>query len=64
MWLVLTEGNADISFHAIPSIVLLIDLLFFSPPWTINIVPALGLSSTIAFGYWLWIERCFQHNGW
>ncbi|CBF89619.1 hypothetical protein AN0372.2 [Aspergillus nidulans FGSC A4] len=56
--------HADISFHAIPSIVFLIDLLFLSPPWTITIGPALGLSSAIAVGYWFWIERCFQHNGW
>ncbi|KAL3435557.1 FAR-17a/AIG1-like protein [Aspergillus tetrazonus] len=56
--------HADISFHAIPSIVFLIDLLFLSPPWTITIGPALGLSSAIALGYWFWIERCFQHNGW
>jgi hypothetical protein len=45
-------------------VVLLIDLLFFSPPWTISIFPALGLSGTIAFGYWFWIEQCFFHNGW
>ncbi|PLB45292.1 hypothetical protein P170DRAFT_513316 [Aspergillus steynii IBT 23096] len=56
--------HADVSFHAVPSIVLLIDLLLLSPPWTITIVPALGLSSTIAFGYWIWIEHCFAHNGW
>ncbi|KAH8431963.1 uncharacterized protein LDX57_009611 [Aspergillus melleus] len=56
--------SADVSFHAVPSIVLLIDLLLLSPPWTITIVPALGLSSTIAFGYWIWIEHCFAHNGW
>ncbi|PYH49912.1 putative integral membrane protein [Aspergillus saccharolyticus JOP 1030-1] len=54
----------DISFHAVPSIILMIDLLFLSPPWTITILPALGLSSTIAVGYWFWIERCFQYNGW
>ncbi|BCS18896.1 putative integral membrane protein [Aspergillus puulaauensis] len=56
--------RADISFHAIPSIVFLIDLLFLSPPWTITIGPALGLSSTIAVSYWFWVERCSQLNGW
>ncbi|KAJ5731879.1 hypothetical protein N7493_003360 [Penicillium malachiteum] len=56
--------HADISFHAIPSIVMLIDLLYLSPPWTITIFPSLGLSGSIAFGYWFWVERCFQHNGW
>ncbi|THC93546.1 hypothetical protein EYZ11_006973 [Aspergillus tanneri] len=54
----------DVSFHAIPSVVLLIDLLLLSPPWTITVLPALGLSGTIAFGYWIWIERCFAFNGW
>ncbi|KAJ0422181.1 hypothetical protein BJY00DRAFT_300338 [Aspergillus carlsbadensis] len=54
----------NISFHAIPSIVFLIDLLFLSPPWTITIGPALGLSSAIAISYWFWVERCFQLNGW
>lgn len=54
----------DFSFHAVPSIVLLVDLLLLSPPWTITILPALGLSSAIAFGYWVWVEKCFEHNGW
>ncbi|GCB26610.1 UPF0641 membrane protein PJ4664.05 [Aspergillus awamori] len=62
-WVILPM-HADIGFHAVPSIVLLIDLLLLSPPWTITVLPALALSSTIAFGYWFWIERCFQFNGW
>ncbi|KAJ6116061.1 FAR-17a/AIG1-like protein [Penicillium sp. IBT 18751x] len=56
--------HADISFHAIPSIVMLVDLLLLSPPWTITVLPSLGLSGTIAFGYWFWVETCFQYNGW
>lgn len=43
---------------------MLVDLLFLSPPWTITILPSLGLSGTIAFGYWFWVERCFKYNGW
>ncbi|CAG8907459.1 unnamed protein product [Penicillium salamii] len=54
----------DLSFHATPSIVMLIDLLFLSPPWTITVLPALMVSGTIAFGYWFWIEQCFAVNGW
>lgn len=60
----LADCNIDLSFHAVPSIMMLIDLLFLSPPWTITIFPALGLSGTIAFGYWFWIERCYMYNGW
>ncbi|OQE28564.1 hypothetical protein PENSTE_c003G09084 [Penicillium steckii] len=56
--------DADISFHAMPSILMLIDLLVLSPPWTITILPSLGLSGVIAFGYWFWVERCFFYNGW
>ena len=55
---------ADVGFHAMPSILLTIDLLFFSPPWTINALPAMGLSSAIATGYWAWVEQCYKHNGW
>jgi hypothetical protein len=54
---------ADVGFHAMPSILLTIDLLFFSPPWTIHALPAMGLSSILAISYWAWVEHCFQHNG-
>lgn len=54
----------DISMHAVPAVVLLLDLLLLSPPWTITVVPALGLSGVIAMFYWFWIEHCYQHNGW
>ncbi|WPH01368.1 Hypothetical protein R9X50_00421100 [Acrodontium crateriforme] len=52
----------DFSFHLVPALALVIDLLFFSPPYVIAALPALGLSGAIAFGYWLWIERCYQFN--
>ncbi|CZR51080.1 related to UPF0641 membrane protein PJ4664.05 [Phialocephala subalpina] len=54
---------ADVGFHAMPSILLVIDLLFLSPPWAIHVVPAMGLSSAIAVGYWAWVEQCYKHNG-
>ena len=54
--------HTDLSFHAIPSLALVADLLCFSPPYTVAFLPALGLSGCIAFGYWFWIERCYQHN--
>ncbi|KXT09963.1 hypothetical protein AC579_10265 [Pseudocercospora musae] len=61
-WAPRIAWSADISFHALPSIALVIDLLFFSPPWTIAFLPALGISLSIAFGYWFWIERCYSFN--
>ncbi|KAK5112202.1 hypothetical protein LTR16_005387, partial [Cryomyces antarcticus] len=55
--------SADITFHALPAVLLVLDLLFFSPPWTISALPAIGLSGVIAFSYWLWVELCYHHNG-
>lgn len=54
---------ADIGFHLAPALFLTIDLLFLSPPWTINALPAMGLSSIIAVSYWAWVEQCYKHNG-
>ncbi|OKL61719.1 hypothetical protein UA08_02441 [Talaromyces atroroseus] len=56
--------HVDLGFHLIPSIVMLFDILLLSPPWTISALPAMGLSSCIAFGYWFWIEKCYAINGW
>jgi len=54
--------HSDLSFHAVPAIGLVLDLLFFSPPYTIAFLPSLALSFVIAFVYWLWIEHCFHFN--
>lgn len=54
--------QTDLSFHAVPSLTLILDLLFFSPPYAIAFLPSLVLSTCIAFGYWFWIERCYQFN--
>lgn len=54
---------ADVGFHAMPSILLTLDLLFLSPPWTIRALPTMLLSTTIAVSYWAWVEQCFKHNG-
>ncbi|MCJ1474602.1 hypothetical protein MMC13_003262 [Lambiella insularis] len=62
-WVVL-DPYADIGFHLMPALMLTLDLLFFSPPWTIPALPALGLSGVLAFGYWWWVEHCYAHNGW
>lgn len=52
------------SLHAVPAVLLVVDLLFLSPPWTIGVLPALGISSVLAGGYWVWVEECYRHNGW
>lgn len=55
--------QTDLSFHLIPTLMLLVDLLLLSPPWTISTLPALVLSTSIAFAYWFWIELCYSKNG-
>ncbi|MCJ1234119.1 hypothetical protein MMC14_002077 [Varicellaria rhodocarpa] len=62
-WVVL-DPWADFGFHAVPAIMLTIDLLFFSPPWTISALPAMGVSAVLAFSYWVWVEVCYAQNGW
>lgn len=54
----------DFGFHAMPAIMLTVDLLLLSPPWTIKAYPAMALSLALAFLYWGWVEWCFSHNGW
>lgn len=53
----------DFGFHAAPGIFLTLDLLLFSPPWTVNGYSAMALSQTLAFLYWFWVEYCFSRNG-
>lgn len=54
--------GTDLGMHAVPAIVLVFDLLFFSPPWTIAAAPAMVLSSAIAGVYWIWVEKCYEQN--
>ena len=53
----------DVGLHLVPSVVMIVDILFFSPPWTINSLHAIGLTSGIAIAYWFWVEECYRHNG-
>ena len=55
--------RSDLAFHLVPAVVMVVDLLFFSPPWTITFVPATLTSAVLAFSYWFWIEQCYQNNG-
>lgn len=54
----------DFGFHAMPAIMMAIDLLLLSPPWTVRAYTAMALSLALAFLYWAWIEWCFSKNGW
>ncbi|KAK3945266.1 FAR-17a/AIG1-like protein [Diplogelasinospora grovesii] len=54
----------DFGFHAMPAIMLALDLMLLSPPWTVKGYGAMAISMTIAFLYWGWVEYCFAKNGW
>jgi len=54
---------ADFGFHVVPSAAVVVDILFFSPPWTINVLPSIGISGGIALVYWFWVEECNKRNG-
>ncbi|KAE8445249.1 hypothetical protein EG329_013621 [Mollisiaceae sp. DMI_Dod_QoI] len=54
----------DFGFHAMPAIMLTLDLMLLSPPWSIRAYSALTLGSVLAFLYWGWLEYCFSLNGW
>ena len=54
----------DMSLHAIPSILLGLDFLLFSPPWKTTTASSLGLAAVLTLIYWAWVERCYSYNGW
>ena len=56
--------GVDAGFHLAPAVFLTLDLLLFSPPWTIPAYGAMALSTSIGFAYWYWVELCFSKNGW
>lgn len=55
---------ADMGFHLAPAVFLTLDLVLFSPPWTIPAYGTMALSTTLGFSYWYWVELCFSKNGW
>jgi FAR-17a/AIG1-like protein len=52
----------DMGFHVFPTLLLMCDTLFFSPPWETHALAALMYFSIFAGGYWMWIDHCFSHN--
>lgn len=56
--------RADMGFHLAPAVFLTLDLVLFSPPWTIPTYAVLSLSTAVGFMYWYWVEVCYTHNGW
>jgi len=54
----------NFGFHAMPAVLLTLDLMLVSPPWTIGAGGAMALGTGLAFLYWAWLEYCFSFNGW
>lgn len=56
--------DVDLGFHLFPAVLLVVDFLFFSPPWVIGAPAVMFLSTAFGFGYWYWVELCYSKNGW
>ncbi|EXJ89468.1 hypothetical protein A1O3_02535 [Capronia epimyces CBS 606.96] len=54
----------DFGFHAMPGIMIILDLMLLSPPWSIKADGALALNSFMALSYLAWLEYCFSQNRW
>lgn len=50
-------------FHLFPCIILLVDVLFFSPPWKVGSSLALAWIGGVFTCYWVWLKVCFEING-
>ncbi|KAM7214693.1 FAR-17a/AIG1-like protein [Rhypophila decipiens] len=53
----------DFGFHAMPALMMTLDLLLLSPPWSVRSYGAMSISMAVAFLYWGWVEFCFSKNG-
>ena len=54
----------DLGLHAMPAVMLTLDLILLSPPWSVDTYHAMVLGLVSAFMYWVWLEYCFSRNGW
>lgn len=54
----------DVGFHAMPTALLTLDLLFLSPPWTIRPGESLALGAVSTASYFAWLEYCYTRNKW
>ena len=52
----------EMQFHLFPALLLMVDTLFFSPPWETHALSALMSFSVVGAGYWIWLEHCFSYN--
>jgi hypothetical protein len=53
---------ADMGFHFIPPIALIMNTLVFSPHWETHALAALMSFTVVAGDYWIWVEECFSRN--
>jgi hypothetical protein len=54
----------DFGFHAMPAIMLTLDFMLLSPPWSIQAYNTMIFDSVLVSLYWGWIEYCFSINRW
>lgn len=53
----------DVCMHFLPSIVELIDVVFFHPQWTMSVLASVGMFSPFVYAYWVWIHFTYKKNG-
>ena len=54
----------DLGFHLVLAVLLVLDLLLWSPRARISTRSMMSLSTVLAVVYWCWIELRFYKNGW
>jgi len=53
----------DLSFHWTPAVVLFIDFMLLSPPWTLNLLTATAVAASLAIAYYKWLALLYSANG-
>jgi hypothetical protein len=52
----------DLCYHAMPAVVLTLDVVFLSPPSTVTVAQMLRTAGGLAVVYWVWIEHTYTMN--
>ncbi|CAN6600241.1 hypothetical protein TRVA0_001S08570 [Trichomonascus vanleenenianus] len=53
----------DMSMHAAPALVLLMDVVFYGERWSLPTVKAIPMFGALSVGYWIWVHHTFSKNG-
>lgn len=54
----------DLSLHALPAVLLVLDFMYLSPAWGTTALRSVAVDCSIAAAYLTWLEYCFSRNHW